>query len=68
MGFSFSQPIELRMAELISGTRSDVAITIYGDDLATLERLSFRCKASSAGSRARPTCAASSSPGCRRSR
>ncbi len=40
LGFSFSQPIELRMAELISGTRSDVAITIYGDDLATLERLS----------------------------
>jgi cobalt-zinc-cadmium resistance protein CzcA len=40
MGFSFSQPIELRMAELISGTRSDVAITLYGDDLGTLERLS----------------------------
>lgn len=40
LGFSFSQPIELRMAELISGTRSDVAVTIFGDDLATLERLS----------------------------
>jgi cobalt-zinc-cadmium resistance protein CzcA len=48
LGFSFSQPIELRMAELISGTRSDVAITIYGDDLATLERSACRCKASSA--------------------
>lgn len=42
LGFSFSQPIELRMAELISGTRSDVAITIYGDDLATLERISLQ--------------------------
>jgi cobalt-zinc-cadmium resistance protein CzcA len=42
LGFAFSQPIELRMAELISGTRSDVAITIYGDDLATLERLSLQ--------------------------
>ena len=42
LGFSFSQPIELRMSELISGTRSDVAITIYGDDLATLERLSLQ--------------------------
>ncbi len=42
LGFSFSQPIELRMAELISGTRSDVAITIYGDDLPTLERLSLQ--------------------------
>lgn len=42
MGFSFSQPIELRTAELISGSRSDVAITIYGEDLGTLERLSRR--------------------------
>lgn len=40
-GYSFSQPIELRMAELISGTRSDVAITIYGEDLADLERMSL---------------------------
>jgi cobalt-zinc-cadmium resistance protein CzcA len=45
LGFSFSQPIELRMAELVSGTRSDVAITIYGDDLATLERLSRQVQA-----------------------
>lgn len=42
LAFSFSQPIELRMSELISGTRSDVAITIYGDDLGTLERLSLQ--------------------------
>lgn len=42
LGFAFSQPIEMRMAELISGTRSDVAITIYGDDLSTLERLSLQ--------------------------
>ncbi len=39
--YSFSQPIELRMAELISGTRSDVAITIYGDDLGDLEQTSL---------------------------
>ena len=42
LGVSFSQPIELRMAELISGTRSDVAITIFGDDLGVLERLSLQ--------------------------
>ncbi len=45
LGFSFSQPIELRMAELISGSRSDVAITIYGDDLSALERMSAQVQA-----------------------
>ncbi len=36
--FSFSQPIELRVAELISGVRSDIAVHIYGDDLAQLKQ------------------------------
>jgi cobalt-zinc-cadmium resistance protein CzcA len=31
--FEFSQPIELRFNELISGVRSDLAVKIYGDDL-----------------------------------
>ena len=35
---SFSQPIELRVQELIAGVRSDVAITLYGDDLEELRR------------------------------
>ena len=35
--FSYSQPIQLRVAELISGVRSDVAVKVYGDDLATLK-------------------------------
>jgi cobalt-zinc-cadmium resistance protein CzcA len=35
--FSFSQPIELRTNELLSGVRSDVAVSIYGDDLAVLK-------------------------------
>ncbi|KXJ98029.1 MAG: heavy metal efflux pump [Acidobacteria bacterium OLB17] len=35
--FSFSQPIELRVSELISGVRSDVAIKLFGDDLDTLK-------------------------------
>ncbi len=37
--FSYSQPIQLRVSELISGVRSDVALKIYGDDLAALERI-----------------------------
>jgi cobalt-zinc-cadmium resistance protein CzcA len=36
--FSFSQPIEMRMNELISGVRSDVAISIYGEDLQALKK------------------------------
>ncbi len=31
--FSFSQPIELRVAELVAGVKSDVGISLYGDDL-----------------------------------
>jgi cobalt-zinc-cadmium resistance protein CzcA len=37
--FSYSQPIELRVQELIAGVRSDVSITIFGDDLTELKRL-----------------------------
>ena len=37
--FSYSQPIELRVQELIAGVRSDLAITLYGDDLDELRRL-----------------------------
>ena len=33
IAFSFSQPIELRVEELISGSRSDVALQIFGEDL-----------------------------------
>ena len=35
--FSYSQPIELRVQELISGVRSDIAVHLYGDDLKVLK-------------------------------
>lgn len=37
--FSFSQPVELRTAELIAGVRSDIAIKVFGDDLDTLRQV-----------------------------
>ncbi|MCB9558022.1 MAG: efflux RND transporter permease subunit, partial [Deltaproteobacteria bacterium] len=47
--YAFSQPIELRTNELISGVRSDVAISLYGDDLATLKRVGGAIAASVRG-------------------
>jgi len=35
-----TQPIEMRMNEMIAGIRSDIGIKIFGDDLDTLKRLS----------------------------
>jgi cobalt-zinc-cadmium resistance protein CzcA len=37
--YDFSQPIQLRFNELISGVRSDVAVKIFGDDMDQLHRL-----------------------------
>jgi len=45
MTVAFSQPIEMRLNEMIAGVRSDVAIKIYGDDLETLRRLSDEVQA-----------------------
>jgi cobalt-zinc-cadmium resistance protein CzcA len=36
---SFTQPIEMRVSELISGTRGDLAVKIFGPDLPTLDEL-----------------------------
>jgi heavy metal efflux system protein len=40
--FSFSQPVELRMAELMTGVRSDIAVKIFGDDLEKLQQSALK--------------------------
>ncbi|HRH41676.1 MAG TPA: CusA/CzcA family heavy metal efflux RND transporter, partial [Pyrinomonadaceae bacterium] len=35
--FGFSQPIQMRLSELIAGVRSDVAIKLFGDDIDVLK-------------------------------
>ncbi len=42
VGISFTQPIEMRFNELISGVRSDIAVKIFGDDLEVLKRAGRR--------------------------
>ena len=39
VAFTFSQPIQMRMEDLLQGVKADVGILIYGDDLGTLHRL-----------------------------
>jgi cobalt-zinc-cadmium resistance protein CzcA len=43
--YSFSQPIELRVNELISGVKSDVAVKVFGPDLEVLKEFSDRVAA-----------------------
>ncbi|WP_449410326.1 efflux RND transporter permease subunit [Methylobacterium komagatae] len=37
VAYSFSQPIQMRMDDLLEGVRGDVAISLYGDDLKVLK-------------------------------
>ncbi|MBB3118808.1 efflux RND transporter permease subunit [Pseudoduganella violacea] len=43
--YEFSQPIQLRFNELISGVRSDVAVKLFGDDMAVLDAQAARIAA-----------------------
>ena len=52
--FSFSQPIELRFNELLSGVRADLGIGIYGDDLESSRKADAIAGGAAARSRARP--------------
>jgi len=42
--YEFTQPIEMRFNELITGVRADVAVKIFGDDLEILNRKAFEVK------------------------
>ncbi|PJD93000.1 MAG: CusA/CzcA family heavy metal efflux RND transporter [Legionella sp.] len=37
--YEFTQPIQMRFNELISGVRSDVAVKVFGDDMTTLLKI-----------------------------
>jgi cobalt-zinc-cadmium resistance protein CzcA len=39
MVVSFTQPIDMRVSEMLTGTRGDVAVKLYGPELAVLARL-----------------------------
>jgi cobalt-zinc-cadmium resistance protein CzcA len=43
--YEFSQPIQLRFNELISGVRSDVAVKLFGDDAEVLDATAARIAA-----------------------
>jgi heavy metal efflux system protein len=36
IAFGFTQPIEMRVSEMLTGTRGDVAVKLFGNDLAVL--------------------------------
>src|SRR5574340_928643 len=39
IAYNFTQPIDMRVSEMLTGSRGDVAIKIFGPELATLNRL-----------------------------
>src|SRR5438034_62015 len=42
VAYTFTQPMEMRVDETVTGIRGDVAVKIFGDDLKTLETLGRR--------------------------
>ncbi|MGE0315857.1 MAG: efflux RND transporter permease subunit [Lautropia sp.] len=45
VGYSFTQPIDMRVSEMIIGVRGDLAIKVYGPDLGTLNDLALQIEA-----------------------
>ncbi len=51
MAFSFTQPIEMRFNEMISGVRTDVGVKVFGDDYDVLKDLAGKVQTVLAGVR-----------------
>ncbi|MFO1205277.1 MAG: CusA/CzcA family heavy metal efflux RND transporter [Burkholderiales bacterium] len=45
IAYTFTQPIEMRVAEMLTGVRGDLAVKIFGPDLGTLNRLAREIEA-----------------------
>jgi len=39
INYGFTQPIDMRVSEMLTGSRGDIAIKVFGQDLTTLNRL-----------------------------
>ncbi|MDA0577651.1 MAG: CusA/CzcA family heavy metal efflux RND transporter [Verrucomicrobia bacterium] len=42
--YLFSQPIEMRFNEILEGTRADIAVKVFGDDYAEIERIATEAR------------------------
>jgi cobalt-zinc-cadmium resistance protein CzcA len=40
----FSQPIEMRFNEILEGTRADIAVKVFGDDFAVIEKIAGQAR------------------------
>ncbi len=43
-GHLFSQPIEMRFNEILEGTRADIAVKVFGDDFAIIEKIASEAR------------------------
>ena len=51
IAYNFSQPMEMRMDETVSGVKADLAVKVFGDDFATLDTLGQQVLRSMSGVR-----------------
>ena len=49
--YTFTQPIEMRVSEMLTGTRGDLAVKVFGTDLPSLNRLAGEIEATLKGVR-----------------